>query len=209
MCFWPRSGSERRCIPAETGRYAALIVALRSEYTRYSSLTSRPSSGARTEPWSGDVDDQCGLSWGSVREPPGASRRLPKCGGSRTETPEREWLGSGDPTPSRSWLGKSKLPRALARTSASSDLSVTSCERGGPPFTLSPETDASERSSLAVVFSRVAVRERRSSDRHSGPKARGWRIANLREARATAGPHRENWPPVSDWHRAGARNQRR
>ncbi len=29
-----------RCIPAEPGRFATLIVAFRSEYTRYSSLNS-------------------------------------------------------------------------------------------------------------------------------------------------------------------------
>ena len=33
----PRSGSERRCIPAEPPRFAWLIVALRSKYTRASS----------------------------------------------------------------------------------------------------------------------------------------------------------------------------
>jgi len=38
---------ERRCIPAEPGRYAALIVAFRSEYTRYSSLTRLVSRAPR------------------------------------------------------------------------------------------------------------------------------------------------------------------
>ena len=59
-----------------------------------------------------------------------------------------------------------------------------------------------------------------TSGRHSGPKARGGRDPNRRDGsllgaypsragwRATAGPHRENWPPVSDRHRAGARNLR-
>ncbi len=48
-----------------------------------------------------------------------------------------------------------------------------------------------------------------TSGRHPGPQGREPRIADPREARATAGPHRENWPPVSDRHRAGARNLRR
>ncbi len=38
-CGKSHAAFERRCIPAETGRCAALIVAFRSEYTRYSSLT--------------------------------------------------------------------------------------------------------------------------------------------------------------------------
>ena len=46
-CGKSHAAFERRCIPAETGRCAALIVAFRSEYTRYSSLTRLVSRAPR------------------------------------------------------------------------------------------------------------------------------------------------------------------
>ena len=46
---------------------------------------------------------------------------LPECGESRAETPEQEGLGSGDPTPSRSWLGNRNSLARLWRATASSD----------------------------------------------------------------------------------------
>ena len=39
---------------------------------------------------------------------------FPKCGESRTETPEQEGLGSGNPTPSPSWRRKSQIPSGFA-----------------------------------------------------------------------------------------------
>ena len=41
---------------------------------------------------------------------------LPKCGESRTETPEQEGMGSGNPTPSRSWLGLPKCGESRTET---------------------------------------------------------------------------------------------
>ena len=105
--------------------------------------------------------------------------------------------------------GKSKLPRALARTSASSDLSLFDCERGVPPFTLSPEIAGSEQSSLPVVFfafGSTGTPVFTPAQRTAGPRAARCCLLSWD---ATAGPHRENWPPVSDRHRAEARNQPR
>ena len=47
-----------------------------------------------------------------------------------TETPEQEGLVSGDPTPSRSWLGNRNSLARLRRAVASSDWSLSICERG-------------------------------------------------------------------------------
>ena len=69
-------------------------------------------------------------------------------------------------------------------------------------------------------LSRATGKGTPTSGRHRGPQGRGGRDPNRRDGsllgafpsragwRATAGPHRENWPPVSDRHRAGARNLR-
>ena len=63
---------------------------------------------------------------------------FPKCGVSRTETPEREWLGSGNPSPSRSWLGNRNFLARLRRAAASSDWSLLIVKGGRAPLSHFP-----------------------------------------------------------------------
>ena len=118
---------------------------------------------------------------------------LPKCGESRTETPEQEGLGSGDPTPSRSWLGNRNSLARLRRAAASSDWSLLICERGGPFHTFPPVTQAANgvrchcflraRQYATTPKKRGNGLERRplgsspGGARHSWPQASGRRIA--------------------------------
>ena len=96
------------------------------------------------------------FSWWCAPLPhrPALRAGLPKCGESRTETPEREGLGSGNPTPSRSWLGNRNSLARLRRAAASSDWSLPSCKRGAiaPLSHFPPGHAGSEQSSLPSVF---------------------------------------------------------
>ncbi len=141
----------------------------------------RPGNGVRnyrTE--DRDTNGDCG------RTPfPGRSAlraELPKCGESRTETPEQEGLGSGDPAPSRSWLGNRN---SLAREVRCGEFRflVSFCERGAsPPFTLSPRSRGQRtQGSLPLFFSfgdsqpagRTAGKGTPISGRHRPPQAGG------------------------------------
>ena len=65
----------------------------------------------------GDGKNAAELGWNApspVR--PALRAGLPKCGDSRTETPEQEGVGSGDLTPSRSWLGLPKCGDSRTET---------------------------------------------------------------------------------------------
>ena len=153
---------------------------------------------------------------GPVGPHPRTARRfragLPKCGESRTETPEQEGLGSGDPTPSRSWLGNRNSLARLRRAAASSDWSLLICERGGPFHTFPPVTQAATEFA-AIVFCPLGSTPPRQKSagtawnadlwavlpggaRHSWPQASGRRIA--------APPHdaaRQRQRHSCRWHR--------
>ena len=75
---------------------------------------------------------------------------LPKCGGSRTETPEQEGVVSGNPTPSRSWLGNRNSLARCWRAAASFD-SRCLLVKGEGPFHTFARTDDCEPSSPSSV----------------------------------------------------------
>ena len=96
------------------------------------------------------------ISWlrsgtrGTPGAPPAAHRQEP---GSAPSV-------SGAPLTDRTRFARtSKLPRAPQRTSASSDVSIlSSCERGMPPFTLSPKTRGQRTSFAAISWLRSGTR---------------------------------------------------
>ena len=94
-----------------------------------------------------------GTAWNAR---PALRAGLPKCGGSRTETPEQEGWRSGNPTPNRSWLGNRNFLARLRRTAASFDFALSICERGVPPFhTFPPVMRAANLRFAAISFFRL------------------------------------------------------
>ena len=132
-------GRSRRCGPAAaspSARWTRCSAAPR----RWRRSSTPPRRWPRSTPSSGSgagahrrTASERGADGRQTPAPEPPRRFAPqcrKCGASRTQAPEREGLGPVNPASNRSWLGNRQLPRALARTSASSDLSLSSCERG-------------------------------------------------------------------------------
>ena len=168
------------------------------------SLLAR-ASAVRREPH-GDP----GAGGDGVGEPDSQSllARLPQCGESRTETPEQEGMGSGNPTPSRSWLGNRNFLARLRRATASSDSWFCFCERGaGAPLSHFPPGHAGSEQVRCHCF----LRARPSATRSHSTQARERRPVTVKMQTCGNPDHPDGarGAPVSDRHRAGARNQRR